>query len=456
MALILVKGRGSADLQAALLKTRRSLNSRNSRNQSKRAPRTKLLSTRPNPMLTYSTITRRNITNGVDVPPLGGASFRYISYSRGWSSVSTPDFKSKRRKRLRLPINPYSVTISEVSDGKAVEDNWTSDGSGSFSTHVSAYQDKWGTRDFGGDPQRPAIDTSVDFRAIRKLIDRVGPSNNIAQDFAQMGQTTKMIADSAKRIAAAVIATRKGNFSAAAANLWHSKTPKYHGDMHPSASRSLADNWLAYQYGWKPLLQDIQGSMESLARLNLGQTQTWNARASASSETSGRLVLSQNVAQGRNTGAQSWVSRTTVRYGMRYKYDDHITTFFAQTGFTNPINLAWEVLPYSFVVDWFLPIGPYLESFSAWDGLAFVDGWKSTSHEVINIWDVSFNGPSNPADPHDVHMEAKAGACRHRWFSYDRIPLSGFPSPKFPSFKNPVSPTHALNALALLRSAFKG
>jgi len=99
-----------------------------------------------------------------------------------------------------------------VHDGHAIQDNWTSDGSGSFSTHVNAYQDFWRTRAFGGDPQRPAMDGSVDFRAIMKLIDRMGPSkSNLPEAFATMGQTVKMIADTATKINMSIRNLRSGN-----------------------------------------------------------------------------------------------------------------------------------------------------------------------------------------------------------------------------------------------------
>jgi len=450
LALILIKGKGSSNLRDPLLKTRVSLNRTKFDNPKRRNSGHR--SGSPNqPVVRYSSRPRWNVSNGTGSVL---TDYVFISYSRSQSGTTTPGFSALRKKRLRLPVNSYSMHFYSVTDGGYYRDSWTSDGSGSTQTQGGALQEQWGTNAFGGSPIDPGVDSSVDFRAIRKLIERVGPSNNIAQDFAQMGQTVNLITDTAKRIAAAVHDTRRGNFSGAAASLFHSKEPRYRHGKEPSVKKSLADNWLAFQYGWKPLLQDIEGSMESLARLNLAQTQTWAVKASASSTKNGRVECYQNVGGGNRTGSQFYSATTSITYGMRYRYDDHLTTFLAQTGFTNPINLAWEVLPYSFVVDWFVPIGPYLETFSAWDGLQFVDGWKSSRHEVINIWDISYSGKTHPLDPRDVQMEALGGTCKHVSFFYDRVPLKAFPSPKFPSFKNPVSVTHALNALALLTTAF--
>lgn len=48
-----------------------------------------------------------------------------------------------------------------------------------------------------------------------------------------------------------------------------------------------------------------------------------------------------------------------------------------QLGLANPLATAWELVSYSFVVDWFVPIGPVLNALSARAGLIFVDGSKS-------------------------------------------------------------------------------
>jgi len=36
-----------------------------------------------------------------------------------------------------------------------------------------------------------------------------------------------------------------------------------------------------------------------------------------------------------------------------------------QLGLTNPVQVLWDAVPMSFVVDWFLPVNKYLSSFDA-------------------------------------------------------------------------------------------
>lgn len=447
-SLFLIKGSGSRDLRDAHFNSRIGARLRFKRNYRQRRGG---LSSKPNPIVRTVAIPTWNYNNGVGTT---GTDVR-TSFFRSWSGTTTPGFGSRRKTHLRLPINDYSMTQETTTDGGYFIDTWSTRTAGTQTTGGS-YQSQWGSSVFGSAPSSAVIDSSLTFKAIRKLRENMAPSANLAQDLAQMSQTTNMIADSATRIAAALRDTKKGNFTGAASHLWHSRTPRFnqkHGP--PNHKNSLADNWLAFQYGWKPLLQDIHESMDSLARLNLASVLTYTARSSASSKFRTEKDLFNNVAGHPITGYQSEETECSVRYGVRYQIDNHLRAFLGQTGFTNPLNLAWEVLPYSFVADWFIPIGPYLESFSAWDGLTFVDGWTTTTTLKRTLYDAYYNGPLNPNDPPDGQMLGLGGSCLRERITYSRTRLTSFPSQVVPKFKSPISATHAANAAALLISAFR-
>jgi hypothetical protein len=140
------------------------------------------------------------------------------------------------------------------------------------------------------------------------------------------------------------------------------------------------------------------------------------------------------------------------RVAYRFRVDDHLKAYAAQTGFTNPINLAWEILPYSFVLDWFLPIGPYLETLSAYDGLVFLDGSKTEFMKQYVT--VGVNLMNVPVTPVGYKLNESAYYTRDA-VVHSRSKLTSFPRLRLPSFKNGVSVTHAANALALMTSAFK-
>jgi hypothetical protein len=54
--------------------------------------------------------------------------------------------------------------------------------------------------------------------------------------------------------------------------------------------------------------------------------------------------------------------------------------------FGNVWQLAWELIPLSFVVDWFLPVGKYLDSLNATKGITFLDGYEGYKREVFTTF----------------------------------------------------------------------
>lgn len=368
----------------------------------------------------------------------------YVKYSRSWSGVRTPGFGAL--KKSQLPVNPHSVTIMETINGPVARLSFipsTGIYFNQFTTYTALY------------PTPPGIshNTYAEFKALRKLIERAesGIEANIAQDFAQIGQTTRLIANTCKRLTKAVTALKHGNIPNAIDSLWRGHSPRFNG-KGPSMSKSLAQNWLELQYGWKPLLQDIKGAMDALKRLQdtsgpLVHRVTATAQVKSNSDSP---IISNTGTNGR-IGTHSVNSTTTVKYVLRYKIEDRFKAFLAQTGFTNPINLVWEVIPFSFVVDWFIPIGPYLETLSSWDGLVFMDGSKTTFTRGS-----VFSAVSATETFSGINYEHR-GSFRRQYVLLDRVKLNTFPTTKLPtSFKNGLaSVTHATNALALLRAAFK-
>lgn len=372
--------------------------------------------------------------------------FPYDAYSRTWSGINTPNYGTKKKKS-RLPINNHSVSI------------WTQSEPSQFHSKVSRldiHDNNWWIEHFG-DPGSLGLPGSISHLAsarnlaIARLIQQAesGIEGNIAQDLAQFGQLGTTLNSVVTRLVKAVSYLKGKNIPGAVEVLWSGKVPQYHrGWGGPHVERPLADNWLAMQYGWKPLLQDVHGAFESLAKFHYAD---YNIRQVKSSGKAKEVVRSPIFSYGGHAvGILQTTVETRCKFGLRFRLDSALTAFLAQTGFTNPINLFWEVLPYSFVVDWFLPIGPYLETLSSWDGLVFVDGFQTQftrkrHHGVIKAAWVNGN-----------YDEEVAGAYEAEGISLNREKILSFPTATFPSLKNPFSVTHLLNGLALLTSAFSG
>jgi hypothetical protein len=368
----------------------------------------------------------------------------YTCFTRSWTGVRTPSFG--KLKKGQLPVNPHTVTITEIDDGLTATLTHIP------STGVYFNRFRRYTLDYAA-PLSVGHNADAQFKSLRKLIEHAesNVAANIAQDVAQIGQTTRLIANTCKRLVKAVTALKKGNIPGAVQALWSGHMPRYHG-KGPSIGKSIASNWLELQYGWKPLIQDVREGMEALKRLNSSSSPlVRRVTASVTTKNYQKLPIMHRAISGLRAGTYTYEAKTRAHYVLRYKIDDKLKAFLAQTGFTNPINLGWEIVPFSFVVDWFIPIGPYLETLSSWDGLSFLDGSLCRFTRGKETFVVDCVG-SQAGTNYEDH-----GRYYRRTVLLNREKLSALPSAKIPSqLKNGLaSVTHATNALALLRAAFR-
>jgi len=302
----------------------------------------------------------------------------------------------------------------------------------------------------------PSFDTRTYNKTVQKLIDKaeVGIEGNIAQDFAQLKQTVDLIAGTCGRITRALIKLKKGDIFGAADQLvvntkrakWLSKQRRF------SRSGALADNWLELQYGWKPLLQDIDGALRSTANYLVKNDFIREVSASTKIAKKDVVAIYDQLYPTQRIGWQYTTTDYATRIGLRYKIDDHLKSYMAQMGFTNPLNLGWEIIPFSFVVDWFLPVGPYLSALSAWDGLSFVDGYQTDYVYEFIFVEISVKEWLQP--PFNNTSWNRYGLWNREYINTRRVKLTSLPTLRMPVLKNPVSVTHAVNALALMTATF--
>lgn len=406
-------------------------------------------------------------TNGVLQPAQSGMTVvPRLFFRRDWTGQRTPGYGGV--KKGQLPVNPHTVSLIDVLDDRFVNYQHNTS-TGGHSLDLTRFSNRFGV------PSPPVThDTNMVNEAGNKALQRlikqagVGVQANFAQNLAQINQTVSLVASTAMRLAGALKQLKRLNFSGAIATLKSAPGSQSWGVpkrlVPQSGQKALASNWLALQYGWKPLLRDIQEAFQLLPTSFEQGSVVHRVTASASSVRDGSAAYPTAPSlMGSVPGKTFFLTRTTVKYGVSYRIDDPAHQYLAQLGFTNPINLAWEVLPFSFVVDWFVPIGQYLESLSAFHGLAFVDGFKTTFTRAI--WDsaISYNAPGVGVPQTLISYGA---TYRQERIALTRVRLTAFPSATIPTlvmnpFRNSSLPgvvagtnDRAVNAIALLFSVF--
>lgn len=390
---------------------------------------------RPNPETKYQTFTELYVTNS------GSSSgfYNYPFYNRTYYSVSNPLFPRERKWQphafyTQIGSRKTSCTLYEFYPAKP--------------------QLGWGDYKIGwasAQPNFPEMDTVEHLKEIiqscnNKHMDEIqGTSVNIAQMLAERKQVASLVANTAIRIAEALRNIRRGDVSIAAHVLGFGSKAK------PSTG-SVASDWLALQYGWKPLLQDVYGSCQLLASTH---HRPW--RIEVETRKTGRRERNHKgyfYSSYPSPGTYNGVVTTKVKQVSVYEVSNELIRLGGQTGITNPALLAWELLPYSFVADWFLPVGAFLQRLNYDSGLAFVSG--------LQTYFSTFSGKYTAAGTNDTWVPGQNAFLRRistGSFTSDVLRLErslrGPLSPDIPVFKDPFSPTHALNAIALMRGTFR-
>ena len=119
-------------------------------------------------------------------------------------------------------------------------------------------------------------------------------------------------------------------------------------------------------------------------------------------------------------------------------------------GLDNPTLAVWEAMPYSFVVDWFLPVGDYLSSLSAFNGIEVINPSISVSYTC------SWKGYTYTKDARKVYGGLRShvpGQLTQKYTDYRRS--NDTPSYKFPFPENGLSLSRFASALSLMATAFQ-
>lgn len=118
------------------------------------------------------------------------------------------------------------------------------------------------------------------------------------------------------------------------------------------------DSWLESRYGWRPLVSDLKSLSEAVD--NLGKKvqrlkERSGASISAFSERPDSLVWNGSTVRAYEYKSWTWTFsfRGSVVADMR-----------PPTIQVNPVVTAWELVKFSFVIDWFVSIGDALQAIS--------------------------------------------------------------------------------------------
>lgn len=266
----------------------------------------------------------------------------------------------------------------------------------------------------------------------------------IAVDTAERNKTLSMIAKNFLKLADAARALKRGRYKTAASILALDRVPtavrrqkrrrKKKGSWgRPEVARPMKDLaalWLEYRYGWLPLYYSIHGLMQDL---DLPPDPFWmESRARVYPKLDWNETYFQH-------SYECWVRGHAKA---KVKVTNPSLATLQRYGLLNPALVAWELVPFSFVLDWVLPIGSYLENLTAFSGLGLSDiSYTTAQRQKQTVYRLS--GGKRTGE-----------FCVNTLDQKERVVWASLPRPSHPLFSNGINPKRALDSIALYLSVF--
>lgn len=181
------------------------------------------------------------------------------------------------------------------------------------------------------------------------------------------------------------------------------------------AKDTFADLWLFFIYGVMPIILDVNTMLKHIKKIKPVQI---HGRARKS------FRESREISDGywaTDEQKQGFVSCHATGF---VEIVDPIEKLLSEYGFTNIGTLLWERIPYSFLIDWIIGIGSWINSLSALDGTIVTSynetvtsrtGMNLSNFRSINAggWTIS----ATIINPHSIFYEKKYRAI------FDKPPL---------------------------------
>lgn len=389
-------------------------------------------------------------------------SFRVV-----WSreSVNTPGYgklvRARKRTGIDLPMNPFGFSKETAKASGTMYTFIDTPSEGTWSDELVSGPRP---RNNSGPSESSSVISALQSKAASKVLTKLlDQSINLGVAVGEGRQTVNLLFNTAKRLASSFRQLKRGDGIGAARILTGQEPPsriikwgkRLPADLRKDTTKAISNGWLELQYGWMPLLSDLFGACEFLAnKLNRPPRMKVSTRTFRGFE---ERDSSKN-SSGNITTTHEMITYYEVRYVLYFsQQEDHD---LAALGLRNPLSVAWELVPYSFIVDWILPIGTFLNNLDATYGLQFIKGSKT----------YFYRGSRSYTDTGGTGIDANHFLTSTGWVQ-DRVDkvrcvrevLTSWPSNPTPSFKNPFSQfnsvfdpgAHVASSLALLTQAFK-
>jgi hypothetical protein len=392
----------------------------------------------------------RTRTRTINIGPLTCSDFyrgKNTPYTRNWTCTNsitettddhvTPNFQRRRAKGEI--INNYFKTVKVTKIDEVVP--W----------HLDLQWKNGGWAEWDGDNPTSVWTAPVGDLLIPPLYSPSTESQAITAAYAAMSNSTAM---------ALVTAAEFGKTVNGLAALFDFAKTAIIGGIKTKrklAKRLITPNqaakaWLGYRYGLRPIMFDVKNIISAWSDVGNRRVSFYGYSSSASP------VVSDTKA--RNCGRNKYMTiereafhTQSSRAGVLLEEPRYASAFDAY-GVGNLLTTGWELVPFSFVIDWFLNTGDFVASYepSAWNALgSFVTTKTTTSSfcRTLGSWYYP-PGTSLPVEYESESFSVGPGRAGTKTVTLKRTPNPS--KPVVPSLNINLSATKLVDLLALFRN----
>lgn len=233
---------------------------------------------------------------------------------------------------------------------------------------------------------------------------RDGTSAEMGMNLGESRESLKMIVTRMRSIVDIAKAIKRGRLG----DLYDALAVPAKPGKKLRPAKDVANAMLEYRFGWQPMIQDIYNALDVLQGPIPNGVFSKSARADVGFEgTFGTWPTSLNA-------------NLIVRLGANVTITNPNLWLMNQLGLVNPAQVAWELLPGSFLVGWFSNVSQILGAYTAFAGIHLTECYISRRIDFSgHNWSNGWYG--------DMSYDAKG-------FRFQRDAVATFPIPDFTLF----------------------
>lgn len=371
------------------------------------------------------------------------------------STVNTAGFRATKGSLQRedLPMNPFSYSLRQTHEPYGIWERWSPSWKERRDGFIPGETTNFEPRGIVSSDRSRIADEAL----LASLQDLKNQKVNIGVTLAEGKETVGLFLDASKRLGTSYRAFKRGDIKGGLDALGNSRdSERILRDLERIRRRrrgqprknnfSASSDVLAAQLGWKPLLGDVYNYAELLASRAHDPVRV-KSITSRSHRWSGRIGPPEYWngvdAHRREFGIH------TVKYVYYFKGDRGVVPTLASLGLTNPISWLYELTALSFVVDYVIKIGDFIDALDATLGLTFEKGCKTTFEKCRVRYRCVGSGV---VGSEQTYMNSSASKLH---VDVVRTPLTGFPAVPPLVVGSGLNWSRGVTVGALIRQYFK-